>query len=235
MATHSHRVLHVDQPLAESWTTREVVKRCHQLVSGTELSERYLREESLLEVEQQQLDDQAVLACLAHVDLNPVRAVIAETPEDSDYTSIQRRIRILQAASEPSETTSGAAAVEQAPPPPPTQPPEFYPFVGGVRETGSTGPLSPCQALRRTHPGGRPTAVSRIIVCDRYSALPWVQSKHLASMILAQAARTLPQSSAGGLWLSPGSAGDLRRETTFPRHLLQGCQLGLSGENPRPR
>jgi len=80
-----------------------------------------------------------VLACLAYVDLNPVRAAIAETPGDSDYTWIQRRIRILQAASEPSETTSGAAAVEQAPPPPPTQPPELYPFVGGVREAMPEG------------------------------------------------------------------------------------------------
>jgi len=80
-----------------------------------------------------------VLACLAYVDLNPVRAAIAETPEDSDYTSIQRRIRILQAASEPSETTSGAAPVEQAPPPPPTQPPELYPFVGGIREAMPEG------------------------------------------------------------------------------------------------
>jgi len=43
VATHSHLVLHVDPPRAESWTTREVVERWHQLFSGTELSERYLR------------------------------------------------------------------------------------------------------------------------------------------------------------------------------------------------
>lgn len=41
------------------------------------------------------LDEQAVLACMAYVDLNPVRAGIAETPEQSDYTSIQQRIRHL--------------------------------------------------------------------------------------------------------------------------------------------
>jgi hypothetical protein len=72
-----------------------------------------------------------VLACLAYVDLNPVRAAIAKTPEDSDYTSIQRRIRTLQAASESSADGENA---EQDIAPAPTQPPELYPFVGGTRE-----------------------------------------------------------------------------------------------------
>jgi REP element-mobilizing transposase RayT len=186
MATHSHLVLHVDPPLAESWTTREVVERWHQLFGGTVLSEHFLREEPLLELEQQQLEDlaetwrerltsvswfmrclnehiarkandeddctghfwegrfksqalldeQAVLACLAYVDLNPVRAAIATTPEDSDYTSIQRRIRTLQAASQPADPGSDLAG---EPAPPPTQPPELYPFVGGVREAMPKG------------------------------------------------------------------------------------------------
>ena len=38
------------------------------------------------------LDEQALLAAMAYVDLNPVRAGMAETPESSDYTSIQERL-----------------------------------------------------------------------------------------------------------------------------------------------
>ena len=40
-------------------------------------------------------DEAALLACAAYVDLNPIRAALAETLEESDYTSIQRRIESL--------------------------------------------------------------------------------------------------------------------------------------------
>ena len=37
------------------------------------------------------LDEKAVLQCMAYVDLNPVRADMASTPEASDYTSVKQR------------------------------------------------------------------------------------------------------------------------------------------------
>ncbi len=42
------------------------------------------------------LDETSLLACAAYVDLNPIRAAIAEILEQSDYTSIQRRIQALK-------------------------------------------------------------------------------------------------------------------------------------------
>jgi REP element-mobilizing transposase RayT len=38
------------------------------------------------------LTEEALLSCMAYVDLNPVRAAMAETPETSDYTSIKERL-----------------------------------------------------------------------------------------------------------------------------------------------
>ncbi len=69
------------------------------------------------------LDEAALAACLAYVDLNPIRAGMADTPEQSDHTSGQRRIRHLQTCAENTQTTPETA-----------QPPELLPFAGNPRE-----------------------------------------------------------------------------------------------------
>jgi hypothetical protein len=57
------------------------------------------------------------------VDLNPVRAKVADTPEGSDYTSVQLRIRSLLTSSKNQDT----------------QPKELLPFAGNPREGMPSG------------------------------------------------------------------------------------------------
>lgn len=47
------------------------------------------------------LDEQALLACMAYVDLNPVRSGMAKKPEDSKHTSIRRRIQSAKSGKQP--------------------------------------------------------------------------------------------------------------------------------------
>ena len=56
------------------------------------------------------LDEQALLAAMAYVDLNPIRAGIADTPEDSDYTSIQERLADARTATAPTSSTAAEPA-----------------------------------------------------------------------------------------------------------------------------
>ncbi|MEI8211780.1 MAG: hypothetical protein WCI02_06505 [Planctomycetota bacterium] len=47
------------------------------------------------------LDEATLLACAAYVDVNPIRAALAETLETSHHTSVQRRIQTLVQPNEP--------------------------------------------------------------------------------------------------------------------------------------
>ncbi len=61
------------------------------------------------------LDEAAIAACMVYVDLNPIRAGLADSPEDSDFTSIQERLRAWAKATSPAGSVPDLAALPTPP------------------------------------------------------------------------------------------------------------------------
>jgi hypothetical protein len=57
------------------------------------------------------LDEKALAACMAYVDLNPVRAGMAETPEQYEFTSIAERLEKLKPSHDPADEGSNPSGL----------------------------------------------------------------------------------------------------------------------------
>ena len=71
------------------------------------------------------LDDKALAACMAYIDLNPIRAGLSKTPETSKHTTIRHRIK--------------SACLSQAPNRLNQQPTLLFPFAGNPRQNSPAG------------------------------------------------------------------------------------------------
>ena len=151
------------------------------------------------------LDESAVLACMAYVDLNPVRAGLADRPENSDFTSVQERIR-----------ARGGALAQ----------PVWLSAIGGENPAGQPGMLSMTldeylslidltgRLIRSDKPGAIPDDLAPLLDRLKINQVRWVGTAgsygrifHLVAgraQSIAEAARR-----RGKIWLAGLTAGRL--------------------------
>jgi len=93
------------------------------------------------------LDEAAILSAMAYVDLNPIRAGMAETPETSAYTSVAERMAELPEGDERDTGKARAASPDR----PPCDSPRETPVGQGPAwcETLPCQPLMPFDATAR--------------------------------------------------------------------------------------
>lgn len=180
------------------------------------------------------LDEAGLLACCAYVDLNPIRAGMADVPEKADYTSIQQRIRIAQAANAVSErrTTSDTKLSEKKPLPHIFEDANVVDAALPLHPFGNT--LSVAPAL------GLPCSLHEYVeLVDWAARIVRIDKKHAMSSntppILTRLGFTPEQfqQSMQSKVMSRGSAiGQIERLKAYAAHLQERCVIGVGLKVP---
>lgn len=125
------------------------------------------------------LDDAALLTAMAYVDLNPIRAKISKTPEQSDFTSIQERLTHLQ---KHTNTQLNANSIHNAKQPKNLMPFDsnnlndninfdLYDYIQLVEETGRT--------IREDKPGFIPGNIAPLLLRLNLAPSGWISMTQL--------------------------------------------------------
>ena len=110
------------------------------------------------------LDEASLLACAAYVDLNPIRAALAETLEQSDFTSVQKRIDSLKArAKSPCRSAPDRAA----------RPDGYLAPLEIDERNDAVGPCCHQQGRRCSDKGFLPMPAARYIQLLDWTARQW--------------------------------------------------------------
>jgi hypothetical protein len=102
------------------------------------------------------LDNAAIATCMVYVDLNPVRAGLAHTPEQSNFTSIQERIRAWQAKSMTTASVPGQAVQDKP------------------SSSATTKTLLSDNARKATNPVPKPASTSEIVADIKDLSPSWL-------------------------------------------------------------
>jgi hypothetical protein len=82
------------------------------------------------------LDEQAIITCMAYVDLNPVRVGMAALPETSDYTAIKQLIQGLEPTTKKPQSNQNIKLAKFCKPPKKNNLPTADSVHQGQRTTG---------------------------------------------------------------------------------------------------
>jgi len=117
------------------------------------------------------LDEAAILACAAYVDLNPIRAGLCKSLETSDHTSIQRRIESNKAkASKASDSLKVTAKQDSLVPPPVLRRDSLLAPLPLNERSGPVGPVPSRTAGRCSDKGFLPLTLDQYVEVLNWTA-----------------------------------------------------------------